>query len=110
MSRKELDQALETLEEAEPKWLRVARLREGVEGGWATGRFIPEDNKLVIDTEGVDEFVIDLDGVDIDWTRRVVLRINGDNSELTRRHYPTLRLNRTEGGRWLPVKPQDPRP
>ncbi len=86
------------------RWLRVESLRDGVEGGWATGRFIGESNKLVIETEGVARFALALDRVEIDWTRRVVLRIDGSNSELTRKHFPTIRLERSPAGNWVPSK------
>lgn len=86
------------------RWLHVEGLREGAEGGWATGDFVKASNKIVIDTEGVARFAVDLDRIDIDWTRRVVLRIDGSNSELTRKHFPTLRLQRSRPGSWTPVK------
>ncbi len=93
----------ELLNEDRPRWLVVEKLREGKEGGWATGHFVEEANKIVIDTDGVERFTLHLDRLELNWTLRVVLRIDGSNSELTRKHYPTLRLRRTSGGSWEPV-------
>lgn len=84
-------------------WLRIERIREGAENPHATGRFV-RPNKLIIETHGVDQFTINLRAIPIDWSRRVVLRINDDPSELTRKHYPRLRLRRSPTGGWLPVK------
>ncbi len=93
----------ELLERNTPRWLIVEKLRKDAAGGWATGNFIAEANKIVIDTDGVERFVLHLDRIELDWTRRVVLRIDGANSELTRKRYPTLRLQRSPGGAWSAV-------
>jgi hypothetical protein len=98
----------DALPDSGEKWLRVEELADDSPGGWATGQFVPELNKLIIETDGVRQFVIAADRVDLDWDRRVVLRINGSNSELTRKHFPTIRLRQTVGGDWRPVTTDDP--
>ena len=96
---------LEPYEPAEPeaRWLAVERIAEGADGAWATGGLVSA-NKIVIETENVAQFRLDLDQIPVDWSRRVVLRIDGRPSELTREHYPTLRLRRSPTGGWLPVE------
>ncbi len=90
----------EAVESGEGKWLGVERVGEGAEGGWATGLFISSANEIVIETGDVVQFVMHLERMEIDWTRRVVLKIDGASFELTRKHYPTIRLRRSTGGGW----------
>jgi hypothetical protein len=90
---------LDLLPEAGDRWLRVERVTDGKAGGWATGGF-EAGNRIVVEAVDVDQFVIDLSRIAIDWSRRVVLRINGVNSELTKKRYPVLRLRRSSGGSW----------
>ena len=99
---------LEPYEPAEPeaRWLAVERIAEGADGAWATGGLVAA-NKIVIETENVAQFRLDLDEIPVDWSRRVVLRIDGRPSELTREHYPTLRLRRSPTGGWLPVESEE---
>ncbi|MCP4246676.1 MAG: hypothetical protein GY778_06475 [bacterium] len=90
---------IRTLADPQDGWLRIEALRDGAPGAWATGWFIPR-RKIVIDTEEVDQFSIDLAQLDIDWSRRVVLRINGHSSELSRKPRRTLHLRRSPAGSW----------
>ncbi|MCH7813109.1 MAG: hypothetical protein IID40_03720 [Planctomycetes bacterium] len=80
-------------------WLRIEALRHGASGAWATGWFIPR-RKIVIDTENVDQFFIDLSQLDLDWNQRVILRINGHSSELSRKPRGKLHLRRSPAGSW----------
>jgi len=88
------------------RWLRVVKLADEASGGWATGVFSPT-NKITIETRSVSEFSMDLSKIAIDWTRRVVLRIDGHTSELTRAHYPVIRLGRSPTGGWNAVDDSD---
>ena len=93
------------LDESHPEpnnWLRVERIKDGAEGGWITGGLV-EDNRIEIETRDVEQFVIDLSAVPIDWSRRAVLRIDDSSSELTRKHYPLVRLRRSSTGGWSAV-------
>jgi len=100
---------LEVLESAIPekRWLRVEELAEGVEGGWATGNFLSDRNKIEIETHQIAQFVMELPQISVDWSRRVVLKIDGHTSELTRTHYPFLHLRRSPTGGWNPVSKDD---
>ncbi len=93
----------EAVESGEEKWLGVERVGEGAEGGWATGHFISSANKIMIETGDVLQLVMHLDRMEMDWTRRVVLKIDGASFELTRKHYPTIHLRRSAGGGWNAV-------
>ena len=94
------------VDDSHDRWLRVEDIADGAEGGWATGAFMP-GNKVVIETENVTQFALDLPRIPIDWDRRVILCIDGHTSELTRKHYPHLRLRRSPTGGWTPVKDGD---
>ncbi len=95
----------ELLDQTHARWLHIEAVHKNADrGGWATGAFFQASNKIVIDTEGVRRFALRLDRIDIDWTRRVILRIDGYNAELTRKHFPTLRLQRSTGGSWIPAQ------
>ena len=85
------------------QWLRVERIDKDAKGGWITGRLV-DGNKIEIETRDVEQFVLDLSAVPIDWTRRAVLRIDGSSSQLTRKHHPIVRLRRTPSGGWSTVK------
>ncbi len=91
---------------AEAQWLGVDRIAEDADGAWATGGVFA-GNRVVIRTENVAQFRIELDRLPVDWDRRVVLRIDGRPSELTRKHYPTLTLRRSPTGGWIPVEPDN---
>lgn len=82
------------------RWLHVLRVRDGVAGGWATAEFDPARNKLTIQTQGVHVFRIDKDRIGIDWSRPVVLRIDGYNSQLLPRDSATLTFTVTPTGDW----------
>ncbi len=88
------------------RWLRVVKLADKASGGWATGAFTPA-NRITIETRSVLEFSMDLSRIPINWNRRVVLRIDGHTSELTRAHYPVIRLRRSPTGGWNVVDDSD---
>lgn len=83
------------------KWLRVLAIKEGAKGAWATGSFDEKRNKLTIDTNGVQRFVIDADKVDINWRKLVIIRIDGHNSELRKRDDSSYRFVRDKHGAWI---------
>lgn len=59
-----------------------------------------DGEKLIIDTANVSRFTLDLSRVTLNWDRRIVLRIDGFNRELTRKNYPILKYRRTSTGGW----------
>lgn len=87
------------------RWLMVEKVMDRATGGWATGSFIQERNKLVIETHNVGQFAIDTGRIPIDWERLVILGIDGRNSELRKRDYPVLHIARDDYGQWVVLEP-----
>jgi len=96
---------IRSLTDPQNGWLRIEELQPDADGAWATGDFLL-DNKLIIETENVAQFSIDLSQIRINWDRRVVLRIDGYASELTPKRRPLLHLRRSPAGSWDVVEPE----
>ncbi|HUU82960.1 MAG TPA: hypothetical protein VM243_05585 [Phycisphaerae bacterium] len=94
-----------TISDPQDGWLRIEAIHPDAPGAWATGGFLREQNKIVIETENVDEFSINLPQLRINWDQRVILRIDDRSSELTRKRRPRLYLRRTPAGAWEVVEP-----
>ncbi len=92
----------EAMEEGKEKWVQVVAIAEGQPGAWVTGQFEPP-NRIVIRVEGAKRFEMDLAKLDIDWDRRVVLRINDANSELRKRDDLRIVMEQSSGGAWYVV-------
>lgn len=80
-------------------------MAENKKGGWATGSFDADRNKLSITTSDVAEFALDTSRVAINWKKLVVLSIDGKNSELRKRNYDILQFTRTPHGEWTVREP-----
>ena len=93
------------LAEAADRWLFVEKAKDAAPGGWATGSFDQQKNKLDIHTRDVRQFVIDVSRIRIDWQRLVVLSIDGKNSELRRRDFSLLHFRLDDHGQWVVVEP-----
>ncbi len=89
-----------TLTDPQFGWLRIEGIRDSAVGAWATGSFLSDRNKIVIETENADQFTINLAKLRLNWNKRVILRINGHSSELTKKRDPLLRLHRSPAGSW----------
>lgn len=87
------------------RWLFVERTRGDAPGGWATGSFDPDRNKLTIETKDVQRFAIDTSRIRIDWERLVVLGLNGVNSELRRRDFDIYHFELDDHNRWVVIEP-----
>jgi hypothetical protein len=87
------------------RWLVVTRIDRETEGGWATGSFDPQRNKITVHTRNVQRFTIDVGRIPVDWERLVVLSIDERNSELRRRDFDLLEFVRTQRGGWTIVEP-----
>jgi hypothetical protein len=86
-------------------WLRIEAIKPNAEMSQITGRFSPADNRLVIDTQQVQRFSIDLGALPVRWDRRVVLRIDQISAELSRKSSPIVHFEVTPAGDWIPVRP-----
>lgn len=87
------------------RWLFVQKVAPKARGGWATGSFDADRNKLSIETSDVEEFALDTSGVAINWKKLVVLSIDGKNSELRKRDFDILHFTRTPHGEWVVREP-----
>ncbi len=92
--------------DAADRWLFVEKTREDAPGGWATGSFDREKNKLDVRTRDVRQFAIDLERIAIDWQRLVVIGIDGKNSELRKRDVSLLHFRLDDHGQWVVMEPQ----
>ena len=93
-----------TLELPTDGWLRVERLRGDVEGGWVSGHSHVA-NRIVIETHNVSQFSMDVSQLQLDWSRRVWVRINASSFELIHKRNPIIHLRATSTGAWELVKP-----
>lgn len=90
------------VEADDPKrWLLVEKVHKGAAGAWATGSFDPKRNKIVIQTQDVERFAINVGRMEIDWRRLVVIRINDINSELRKRDFTLYRFVQDDHGQWV---------
>lgn len=87
------------------RWLFVQKAAEKAKGGWATGSFDPQRNKLRITTSDVEEFAVDAGRIKVDWQKLVVLSIDGRNSELRKRDVDVLHFVRSPHGEWSVREP-----
>jgi hypothetical protein len=91
--------------DAADRWLFVEKAKDGSPGGWATGAFDRQKNKLDIHTRDVRQFAIDVERIAIDWQRLVVLSIDGKNSELRKRDVSLLHFRLDDHGQWVVMEP-----
>ncbi len=87
------------------QWLNVTELRAATPGGWATGDFDSTRNKIDIRTRDVAGFTIDVGRIPINWERKVILGIDGRNTELRRRDYTLIRFRNTRDRGWTVIEP-----
>ncbi len=95
---------LDSFPEPQRGWLQIVRLAPGAEGGWATGRFETDRNRVCVETQNVAEFMLDQTRLDVRWDRRVVLRINDRPAELIRKQDPLIHFRQSPGGAWEVVR------
>ncbi|NOX57299.1 MAG: hypothetical protein GXP29_00375, partial [Planctomycetes bacterium] len=91
--------------------------QSGLEQGWASidehadpmqraclEGTVNRSDKIVIDTNNVRRFTLELPHLHVNWKKRIALRIDGSTSELTRKRWPRITLERTPSGAWVVVK------
>ncbi len=87
------------------RWLWVEAIDTDARGGWATGSFDPDRNKLELETYNARAFAVDVSRIPIRWDTLVIIGIDGRNSELRRRDYAVLHFARNDHGEWVVVEP-----
>ena len=86
------------------RWVYAEKVRGDADGGSVTGTFHKSSNKIEIHTRDLERFSIDTSKIEIDWTRRVILGINGSNTGLGRREHPIIRFALDDYGKWVVVE------
>jgi hypothetical protein len=86
-------------------WLAVEEIGPDSDGGWATGSFDSDRNKIDVTTDDVDRFSIDMTQVPVDWNRIVIIGIDGVNTELKKRNYNVYHFARNASGQWIVTNP-----
>lgn len=89
------------------RWLRIESLRRDAVVGWASGSILSGSNIIEIATQGARCISLDLSEIHVDWSRRVILRIDGQGSELRHGKVQIKYLEATESGRWRTLRPED---
>ena len=88
-------------------WLKIELLREDATVGWATGSIHPGSNSIEIETEGARRILLDLSQIHVDWSRRVILRIDGQGSQLLHGKTQIKHLEVTPAGLWRVIRGDD---
>ena len=84
----------------ESGWVTILSRTESGDHGWIEGE-IQAGEKLTINTENTNRFRLDLTRLHLDWEKGIVLRLDGSNSELTRKRWPAMVFGRTPSGGWV---------
>ena len=87
------------------RWLEVLQARPGSSGAWATGNFLAKRNKIEIHTNGVARFTLDISKMRPNWQRKVIIGIDGINSELRKRDFEIYEFVLDAHGRWQITEP-----
>lgn len=87
------------------RWLEVLQARPGSSGAWATGNFFAKRNKIEIRTNGVARFTLDVSKIRPNWQRKVIIGIDGINSELRKRDFEVYEFVFDKHGRWQITEP-----
>ena len=83
-------------------WLVIEERADARQWAWVEGSIVGDD-KCVLDTSNIRRFQLDLSRLRLNWDRPIVLRIDGFNSQLTRKRWPVLDFLRTPSGAWIVV-------
>lgn len=87
------------------RWVFAEQLAPGTQGGFVTGSFSAERNKIEIQTKDVRQFAVDTSRIPINWEKLVVIGIDGRNAELKRRNEDVLHFRRESTGHWVVIDP-----
>lgn len=87
----------------EQGWASIDKRADTAQRAWVEGT-VERSDKIVIDTNNVRRFTLELSDLRVDWRERIALRIDGNTSELTKKRWPSITLERTPAGAWVVVK------
>lgn len=97
-----LDLVTDAREPIREGWATIEEKSDEQARAWVEGS-VEGDDRIVIATQNVRRFRLDLSRLRVDWGGRVVLRMDGFNSELTRKRWPVVHFVRTPSGAWAVV-------
>ena len=80
-------------------WLTIDDVFEDVPGAWATGNY-PRQNVIEIETDNVRTLSVDLSQLALHKNKRLIVRIDGQGMQVTRKTLPIIRFVRSVGGNW----------
>lgn len=83
-------------------WASIEERADPAQRAWVEGSTLDAE-KVVIETENVRRFELNLPHLGVDWSERIVLKIDGSTSELTKKRWPSMILERTPAGAWVVV-------
>lgn len=86
----------------EEGWATIDQKADESERAWLEGE-IQQGDRLIISTSNVRRFRLDLTRLHLDWEKRILLRMDQFNSELTRKRWPEITFERTSSGAWQVV-------
>ncbi len=81
-------------------WASIEARDDPDQRGWIEGTTERPD-VIVIETENVSQFKLNLPHLGVNWSKRIALRIDGSTSELTKKRWPSMVLLRTPAGAWV---------
>ncbi len=87
----------------EQGWASIDEHANPMQLAWIEGT-VERRGKIIIDTNNVRRFTLELPYLHVNWKKRIALRIDGSTSELTRKRWPRITLERTPSGAWVVVK------
>lgn len=80
-------------------WVTLTEHDDAKQHAWIEGEVVNGD-EFTINTSNVRRFTLDLTRVRLNWSKRIVLRMDGFNSQLTKKRWPRLNFVRTPAGAW----------
>jgi len=90
----------------QPGWLRILQIDQGRPAASATGVF-PEQNLIEVNTQNVRRIRVHVAHLPLSAHKRIILRIDGQGMELSRRH-AFLHLERRPTGEWVVLRQAGP--
>jgi hypothetical protein len=80
-------------------WATIDEKADESQRAWMEGEIRLTD-RLIITTSSVRRFALDLTRLRLNWDKRILLRLDGFNFELTRKRWPVIHFIRTPAGAW----------
>ncbi|MCA9251765.1 MAG: hypothetical protein R3E58_04025 [Phycisphaerae bacterium] len=83
-------------------WASIEERTDAAQRAWIEGSTLNAE-KVVIETNNVRRFELNLAHLGVNWSERIALKIDGSTSELTKKRWPSMILERTPAGAWVVI-------